>query len=375
MGKKTPTPEASPAAAREANPSPPRDASVALHRSGAVAKMLRLPVATLRVWERRYALTQTVTTAGGQRLYSAEDVRRLALIKQLTDRGHAIGTLAGLGLQQLQGVVATQAQARADALGAPPTVATPRTAARAWRLAVVGAAWWQRLQGPGVLRRLGRPVQLLGPYDSAAHAAAALAADRPDAVLLHQPQLQPSDLATLIPSLQAFAGRACAVVYNFAADAACEGLADAGVSLLREPQPDVVVAQWLGSLMPTSGPGQPGQASPAARASKLASSEGLEPGLPVPPRRWDDAAVAGFAGLSSNVACECPRHVAELLMQLARFEAYSASCESRSPADAMLHAHLHRVAALSRAQFEAALEYVALHEGLMLPPDSAPGIG
>jgi hypothetical protein len=95
----------------------------------------------------------------------------------------------------------------------------------------------------------------------------------------------------------------------------------------------------------------------------------------VPPRRWDDAALADFAGRSSTMACECPRHVAELLMQLSHFEAYSAECENRSTADAELHAHLRHVAAASRARFEAALEHVALHEGLLLPPasPSSPG--
>ena len=88
---------------------------------------------------------------------------------------------------------------------------------------------------------------------------------------------------------------------------------------------------------------------------------------PVSPRRWDNAALAEFASLSSTIACECPRHVAELLLQLSHFEAYSAACEHRSAADAALHGYLRRVAAASRARFEAALEHVALHEGLLLP--------
>ena len=89
---------------------------------------------------------------------------------------------------------------------------------------------------------------------------------------------------------------------------------------------------------------------------------------PIPPRRWNDAALADFAGLSSTLACECPRHVAELLVQLSHFEAYSTQCQQRSPADADLHAHLAGVAAGCRASFEAALEHVARHEGLLLPP-------
>jgi hypothetical protein len=71
------------------------------------------------------------------------------------------------------------------------------------------------------------------------------------------------------------------------------------------------------------------------------------------------------------MACECPRHVAELLMQLSNFEAYSAECEHRSTADADLHAYLKQVAAESRARFEAALEHVARHEGLLLPAPPA----
>jgi hypothetical protein len=90
----------------------------------------------------------------------------------------------------------------------------------------------------------------------------------------------------------------------------------------------------------------------------------------VAPRRWDDAALADFAGLSSTVACECPRHVAELLVQLSNFEAYSAECEHRSRADADLHAFLKQVAGGARASFEAALEQVARHEGLLLPPEA-----
>jgi hypothetical protein len=85
------------------------------------------------------------------------------------------------------------------------------------------------------------------------------------------------------------------------------------------------------------------------------------------PRRFDDATLTDFAGLSSTIACECPRHVVELLMQLSSFEAYSADCENLSPEDAALHAYLKRVAGASRALFESALERVAIHEGLILP--------
>jgi MerR family transcriptional regulator, light-induced transcriptional regulator len=250
-------------------------------------------------------------------------------------------------------LAATQKGERSDAAHLPPV--------RAWRLAVIGAALGTRLQRPALLRRLGQPVVLLGPFDDAAHAAAALRSSDLDALLIHEPHLHEGWLASIEAAAPAFAGVPKAVLYGFAADPVCEALATAGTALLREPQPDAVVAQWLHSLSSMTATAS----QPAADKLKLSTE-------PVPTRRWDDAALADFAGRSSTIACECPRHVTELLVQLSHFEAYSADCEHRNAADAELHAYLRQVAAASRARFEAALEHVALHEGLMLPSSPRP---
>ena len=225
---------------------------------------------------------------------------------------------------------------------------------------MIGAALGARLQRPALLRRLGRAVELLGPFDDAGQAAAALEGTPVDALLIHAPQLHEGWSASLDAAAPALAALPRAVLYGFAADAACEALATAGVSLLREPQPDAVLAQWLNGLASAALP-------PTAAADRPAP-----PADPVPTRRWDDAALADFAGRSSTIACECPRHVTELLMQLSHFEAYSAECAHRNAGDAALHAYLRQVAAASRARFESALEQVALHEGLLLPSSPAP---
>ena len=203
---------------------PVDEARTPRYRSAAVARMLRMPVATLRVWERRYRLCKPATTPAGHRLYSAVEVRRLALLKQLSDAGHAIGTLAALSPAQLRQV----AQTHVSTLAASPTVSP-----------------------------------------------AALPASAPQAVT-HTA------------------------------------------------------------------------------------------------RRFDDATLAAMAGLSSTMVCECPRHVAELLTRLSQFEAYSAECRQRSPADAQLHAYLQQVASTARALFETALERVVVQEGLLLPPAPPP---
>lgn len=342
------------------------EAAPALHRSGAVARLLRMPVATLRVWERRYALTSTARSPSGQRLYSADDLRRLALLKQLSDLGHAIGGLAALDLPALLRVASSHAQA-VVAIQARPRAASA-TAALAWRLAVVGPELGARLRRPTLLRQIGRPVQMLGPFNNVAEAAAAERADgrRADAWLLHQPQLHDAWRTELEAALsnrpQADTPNRApvpvAVLFGYAADAVCDALAADGVTLLREPQPDVVLASWLrmwaGAAIPAA----------AAAAPALVPGDGGDAGAG---RRWSDAALAEFAAQSSGVACECPRQVAELLLQVAHFEVYSRQCAQRSPEDAELHALLGRVAADARGGFEMALEQVALREGLLLP--------
>lgn len=329
--------------------------AAARHRSGAVARMLRMPVATLRVWERRYGVTQASLSAGGQRLYSADDVRRLALMKQLTDLGHAIGSLARLDMQQLRQVASTHAAAvatrRADGPALQPPAPPP-----AWRVAVIGGLAADRLQHGAVQQRLTRPLRLLGPFADAGQAAAALTGAAVDLLLVHEPRLHPGWLGTWRAAAPALAALPTAVLYRLAAEPTCAALAAAGITLLRDPQGHTVLGQWLQAVL---------QGLPAARG---AAPDAMPAEPPVPSRRWDDAALADIAGLSSTIACECPRHVAELLMQLSHFEAYSAECRQLGAADAALHAQLQQVAGLSRARFEQALEQVALHEGLILPP-------
>jgi len=72
------------------------------------------------------------------------------------------------------------------------------------------------------------------------------------------------------------------------------------------------------------------------------------------------------AGVSTNVLCECPKHVAEIITQLASFEQYSRECLNNSTEDAHLHSYLSTVSGSARALFESALEMVAKHEGIDL---------
>jgi DNA-binding transcriptional MerR regulator len=59
-------------------------------------------VSTLRSWERRHSLIAPSRTVGGHRLYSAEDVERLMLVKELVVTGHRVSELSGLTIAELK---------------------------------------------------------------------------------------------------------------------------------------------------------------------------------------------------------------------------------------------------------------------------------
>src|SRR5690606_23593675 len=92
-----------------------QDDSRVTYRSGVAARLAGLSVETLRVWERRYQLSDTERSERGQRLYSGAQVRKLGLLKQLVDQGHAISVLARLSGEQLQELAAgTRARPQAE---------------------------------------------------------------------------------------------------------------------------------------------------------------------------------------------------------------------------------------------------------------------
>ncbi|MDZ7589220.1 MAG: MerR family transcriptional regulator [Rubrivivax sp.] len=323
------------------DPFPTDIAATARLRSGTAARLAGVPVATLRVWERRYGVVAAPKTATGQRLYSGHDVQRLRLIKQLTERGHAIGTIAALALPALEALAAGELMATA------PLAAATNTR-RTW---VVGRAAAQKLQAAGVT-----PLRVWQDLDEAEAQAESLATgDAADVLLVQLNSLQPLAASRVRALVQRLQAKAVVVLYAFGAQAVADALRAAGAAVRREPATGRELAALLG-------------ATPAATLAAPVAA----PLPPVEPRRFSDESLAALAELPSSVACECPRHMAEIVMQLAGFERYSAECLSRSPADAALHRHLGEVAGAARTLFERAVERLVAEEGLVLTPSAAP---
>ena len=82
----------------------------------AVSKLTGISIDTLRAWERRY---QVVTPRRDERgrLYTEADVQRLRLLNAGVEKGHAIGRLAALSQEELQGLMASTVTVPDDGIG------------------------------------------------------------------------------------------------------------------------------------------------------------------------------------------------------------------------------------------------------------------
>ena len=315
------------------DPTPARDHRL---RSGTAARLAGLPVTTLRVWERRYGVVAAAKTARGQRLYSAHDVARLRLLRQLTHAGHAIGTIATLELDSLQSLATGM-----------PRAASAAPAAATLDAVVVGRSAAHALEAvPGCVLR--------AVHDDLDQAESAERPAGPVGLLLVRlASLQPAAVERVLALGAALGAGAILVVYAFGTEASAGALRDAGVTVRREPVAGREFAQWVR----------------AARRAPAASPASAAAGWRVEPRRFSDEALLRLAEMRSPVACECLRHMAEIVAQLAGFERYSQDCTASGPADAALHRHLSRTAGAARTLFEQALQRVVTDERLALDDD------
>jgi DNA-binding transcriptional MerR regulator len=353
----------SPVPARPA--SQPPQSSQPIFRSGAVARLAGMPVATLRIWEQRYQAIRPTTVASGHRLYSSADVERVTLLRQLTEQGHAIRLLAKLDTESLSELVRTSsAPASNSATDAHP--AQPALSA-----VVVGRPLASRLQRWIDHQPQEVSLQLVAVFDSltdarsAAQQASERGVDLPgvDLMLWQAASLQPGAQIELHAAQSEWRARTAAAVYRFSSAAGREDLSKAGAEVFHEPPDDESLGQWLISLAPAAT--LPGRAISPPELAHHGVANIADQDISAP--RFADLGLTEFAAIASEVACECPSHLAQLLLQISSFENYSGECANKNAADAQLHAYLQRIAGAARMLFETALEQVAITEGLPLP--------
>lgn len=298
---------------------------------GVVARLTGLSTHTLRMWERRFGLGASRRTESGHREYSRTDLDHLKLIKQLLDTGMRIGdiarlphkTLTGMSLSENDGQPVDSSSAVIEAL-------------------VIGPQISQHLSQHG--KRY--PMLALNCYrDDANHWLKSEAVVNENTLLLLQIDVLNKPVTQRLLKLK-HQGISVAVLYQFASQDVLTLLETEGLVLARgavdNDRIDLVVAQLLKQQRCVS----------ALQISAEQFSVTLPASLP---RQFSDQQLAEAAEHHSQVACECPAHLAELVSALANFETYSQQCDANNWQDAAVHACIYAYTRQARYLIENAL--------------------
>ena len=315
---------------------------VPLYRIGAVSKTTGIPVSTLRMWETRYGAFSPVKTQGKQRLFQEHDVSKALLLKQLSQAGHAISANAHLDLEQLRHMSqVTNPIGKSRVHPGQPV-----------SLAVVGLNLANRIESKKFALGLKQSqIRVTDVLEDLAAASKASFLDNPQVLLIKVNSLQTQVHQAITALIQKQPFAQTIVLYHFAPEPVVQAMKLAGLIVRREPLSDAELAELLLSVVFID----------HERAQEYGTT-----GAVISARKYSEATLNRVAGISTNVLCECPKHVAELISQLASFEEYSQECLNNKAEDAHLHAYLTSISGSARALFENALEKIAAHEGIDL---------
>lgn len=301
------------------------------YRSGVAARLAGLSAETLRVWERRYEVSGAERSARGQRLYSRQQVDRLRLLKQLVDQGHAIGSLVRMSLPHLHELASAAAQL--------PQADGPIT------IGVIGGMLAKRIAASG-----HEELNLTVRYhcDHLEQAALQIPSTKVEVLIIEQSELHESSIPLIVAAQQAWEAISVVVLYRFCASATIRALRAHGCLVSRVPT-DINELFLL------------------CRSALTGERLSPEPPPATSTQRFDESTLLALMSASTGVACECPKHLADLLLMVGSFERYSSQCASRNDDDALLHKSLQHAAAQARSILEVAMEKLARAEGISLP--------
>jgi DNA-binding transcriptional MerR regulator len=321
------------------------------YRIGAVSQTTGIPVSTLRIWEKRYRAFSPIKSPGNHRIFNESDISKALLLKQLSQQGHAISSIAGMNVDQLRRIGNQSIHPKAL------LQKNNRDENTVTFVAVVGQSMANRIESKQFKRLIqDNPLKVSHVFQNIEDTLSIDIPSQPSVLLVKVNSLQPQIQNTLQELKKKHVFEQTIVVYNFATEAMVQALKWAGIVVRREPIADTELADLLQSVLFVD----------STRAQEFGTGGSI-----ITARKFSETTLSRVASISTNVLCECPRHVAELISQLASFEEYSQECLNKSPEDAHLHSYLQSISGSARCLFENALEKIATHEGIDLSERSA----
>jgi hypothetical protein len=290
---------------------------------GMVSQATGIPADTIRTWERRYCVVTPTRDTRGRRLYSAAQVERLRTIAALAERGDRVADIADLS-QEILG--------RRLAMSLRPT---EQVHVGEIAVCLVHPTWSGTLDGP-VSAGTVRVVQ------TTRDAEAVTATTVPVQVLVADLDLLGNEpVAALRKLRKKLSPEKVVITYHFASRGTLEPLeAD---RTIKGSRPPLEVRELLGGL-----------ATP-----RLVDSPS-----DVAPRVFSDSQLEQLLNIRSRIQCECPNHLAGLVIAMQAFERYSEGCESEGEQNTGLHAGLTVESGAIRGRLEAMLIQVCEDDGI-----------
>jgi DNA-binding transcriptional MerR regulator len=315
------------------------------HKIGAVSSLSGVPTPTLRVWETRYQTFQPHKTESKHRLFTDDDVLKATLLKRLTEQGHSISSIAKQSTTDLNNLLQLQQETN-------QRQARSQSQVQSVSVAVVGLALAARIESKKFTFSFNnQAVRITDIFTNVDEALVTKFQEKSQILMIYTNSLHAGvqvdihRLAEINHALQVI------VLYNYGQEPIIESMKRCGMIVRREPISDSELADLINSVRVVN------------TESGIA---GFTSGMLIPPRKYDDIELMRVARISTDVLCECPKHVAEIITQLASFEQYSRECLNQLTEDAHLHSYLSTVSGSARALFESALEMVANYEGIQL---------
>ena len=294
-------------------------ASPKLLSIGAMSRETGIHVSTIRMWEARYGALQPVRTEGGARRYSGTDLERLRVIKLLVDRGHKPSTLAALNLEQLNAELFK------------PSTRGSNTGTTAPRIASIGSTTWRSLLFTDAAMQAWKPAI---HFDDLSEVESRLAAF--DVGIVLTPALQMNLAKYLASALSVYKSKTLIVIYEFSSSSVIRFLSALGIECIKYPTAPMDLARSLAAIVETKQADHQSPAQPRFAIEQLQT----------------------IAATDSNLLCECPKHLASLIISLHSFIQYSNQCVNDSPKDALIHEKLRDIASLGIVQLESGLDLV-----------------
>jgi len=252
-------------------------------------------------------------------------------VKRLTELGHSVSSLAKLSNDELR-----------DRLNASLASEPSKYTEQLSKLRVVFANDALRL-------RLSRDLLIhedITVVDFPNKNLSSVMEQRADIVIVDLVTLNEESLSDVRHYLSETGCESALVIFNFGTKKSILELEDAGVVCLKGSVAAAEIYRACRSIKPTLSNSRPALNQPLTSP------------------RFTNEQLSRIAALTSKIACECPNHLAELIINLTAFEKYSSECANRNEEDAQLHSQLNQAAGASRLILEESLIRLMEIEGI-----------